>query len=346
MGHDVWFVTTRLTERGSGTDRTVYLPEAESSAAHQEAVAAALRELRPDVAECSSWDADLLAYARQERGGRAPVVVRGDLSAATTSHAARAEEERALIRLAECTVAVSEYARRDLEAAYGLPVAEVIPNGVGRAMFHPLHDPSVDDLTAGTVLTIDPRANRFLAHPLDGAARERLRRFLGADPRPVVLWVGKATAMKGWDLLQGYMRALRADARFLLLMGHATPHFPLAAFPPEDVFYLQDVPSSEIATVYGLAELVLSTSRWEGFGLSIVEAIACGLPVLVPRSLEVAAEYILPGRTGFPYADVDELRGHLRARPRGEPTLPPEVDWEVNARSTLALYERLLAQKG
>lgn len=54
------------------------------------------------------------------------------------------------------------------------------------------------------------------------------------------------------------------------------------------------IPSDEVYSYMKGADLLISTSRWEGFGLAILEAMACGLPVVArPNS---AQESLVEGR--------------------------------------------------
>ena len=62
-----------------------------------------------------TWEAELLTYAQQPR--RAPVLVRGDLSAATMGAHALAADEQRLCQAAEAVVAVGEFAAADLADA-------------------------------------------------------------------------------------------------------------------------------------------------------------------------------------------------------------------------------------
>ena len=83
----------------------------ENLSARRAAVVAAVERIAPDVTECSTWEAELLTYAQQLR--RAPVLVRGDLSAATMGAHALAADEQRLCQAAEAVVAVSEFAADD-----------------------------------------------------------------------------------------------------------------------------------------------------------------------------------------------------------------------------------------
>ena len=43
---------------------------------------------------------------------------------------------------------------------------------------------------------------------------------------------------------------------------------------------LSGVPDSDLAAIYAMAEVFVYPSRYEGFGIPIIEAIAAGLPVV------------------------------------------------------------------
>lgn len=66
--------------------------------AHRRAVTAVLTRIRPDVIDCSTWEAETLDYLQLPPQQRAPVVVRGDLSARTMGAPALAIAESDLVR--------------------------------------------------------------------------------------------------------------------------------------------------------------------------------------------------------------------------------------------------------
>jgi D-inositol-3-phosphate glycosyltransferase len=134
-GHSVTLITqeTQSPVRLPGA-AVAMLPRTDDLASHGRAVTAALAAFRPDVAECSSWEFELLDYARTPRRNRAPVLVRGDLTARTMGATELARGEAELVALADGVVAVSRYARDDLASAYGVE-ATVVPNGVDRRRF-------------------------------------------------------------------------------------------------------------------------------------------------------------------------------------------------------------------
>lgn len=101
-GHHVILVTQETPHPVSVRGVEVHtLPRTDDLTTHRRAVARLLAVLRPDIAECSMWEAELLDYLQLP--GHAPVLVRGDLSAATMRAADLAGDERALCQAADTT---------------------------------------------------------------------------------------------------------------------------------------------------------------------------------------------------------------------------------------------------
>ena len=46
------------------------------------------------------------------------------------------------------------------------------------------------------------------------------------------------------------------------------------------VLFLPEVPAHEVANWYAALDLYVAPQRWEGFGLTPLEAMACGVPVV------------------------------------------------------------------
>lgn len=158
-----------------------------------------------------------------------------------------------------------------------------------------------DDRIVVTPLGVDP--GWFVAAPPSDEIRRRLRL-----PRHYVLFVGTAQPRKGLDILLKAHAA--ADAPPLVLAGAAGWGPEPACDDPSRVLrtgYLAEVDLRRV--VAGAAALVLP-SRDEGFGLPILEALACGIPVIatdVPALLEVAGGHA----QHVPVGDVDALAAAL-----------------------------------
>ncbi|MBV9026692.1 MAG: glycosyltransferase family 4 protein [Streptomycetaceae bacterium] len=325
----------------------ITVPRTDDLPVHRTAVARVLDALAPDVAECSTWEAELLTYASRPAAERAPVVVRGDLSAATMGAAELAADEAALCRAADAMLAVSRFAATDLAAAYRIPAPPVLPNGVDRRRFHPAqpHLPSSGEHlrlgTDGQLLASQPLP-RLLATDAAWASYFTADRKPGAPVR--LVWVGKLTRMKGYDRLARFIPALRGRAQLLLVLGHGQIHYPVEPGAHDHVLTVRDLDEFDLPAVYRAADYLLSTSRWEGYGLAIAEALACGTPALLPADLAVADELLNPNVTGATWQADTDLLTLLDTRPRLTGALPATYDWTANARATLALYQDLHAR--
>jgi len=110
------------------------------------------------------------------------------------------------------------------------------------------------------------------------------------------------------------------------------------------------LPDSEVRDLYRLARIFVFPSLCEGFGLPLLEAMACGLAAAVSR------EGALPEVGGeaaayFDPIDPDEIAGTLlgllgdagKRRELIEKGKRRSVlfRWEVTARETLAFYEKV-----
>lgn len=343
-GHEITLITQHtpdpLVLKGI---RVCTLPRTDDLDSHRQRVDQALAGLAPDVVESSSWEAETLHYARRPTEARAPVVVRGDLSAATMrafGHLISAERE--LVHTAEKVLAVSEFAATDLATAYDIPRPMVVANGVERGHFHP---GPVTAPTGGRWITLAADATAATSQPLAGADTPLPPPWSHpGNGRRRLVWVGKTTPMKGWDRLEQLVGELADLAHITVLLGHAPALSPITLSGVEDtVTIVQDLPAADLPGFYRAADFLLSTSRWEGFGLAIAEALACGTPVLLPADLGTATELLATGG-GHTYRTADDLRRILTTGIGQAATLPARFDWDTAAATSLATYRTLRAE--
>jgi glycosyltransferase involved in cell wall biosynthesis len=108
-----------------------------------------------------------------------------------------------------------------------------------------------------------------------------------------VLWVGQTAYRKGLGVSIDAVTEARADLPGLRLQVVGVP----PGKPTEGVDWLGIVPPDSMAEVYSNADLFLFPTRYESFGLVVIEAMAAGLPVIVS---DVIGEGIVTnGRNGI-----------------------------------------------
>ena len=118
------------------------------------------------------------------------------------------------------------------------------------------------------------------------------------------------------------------------------------------------VSTEELVRLYNSAEILVSPSVYEGFGLPAAEAQACGTAV-VSTTAGALPEVVAHGETGWlaPPGDAaalaDGIRrlmsdADLRARmgAAGRKRMVERFTWRETARKTVALYEEVLARQG
>jgi len=182
--------------------------------------------------------------------------------------------------------------------------------------------------------------------PAAGAA-ERVAERHGIT-RPYLLFVGALDVRKdprallrAWEVA----RAAGADVD-LVIAGGGSRQAPASMGGARRLGYL-DLPS--LVDVYTAAACLVFPSRYEGFGLTLLEAMGCGCPVVTYRNSslpEVAGDAVVlvadgdADALGRAAADV-VLREDVAARlRRAGLARVKRFTWAKMARATIAAYER------
>jgi glycosyltransferase involved in cell wall biosynthesis len=225
---------------------------------------------------------------------------------------------------------------------------------------------------ASVVFTVSDFSRREIETHL-GVARSRIQvipqgftrpRPVAARPTgaPYVLFVGSIFNRRRLpDLIAAFAHATPDMARTRLVIVGADRTWPREDLPAlaasyglaRRVDFRSYVPEEELAALYAGASVFAFLSEYEGFGLTPLEALAAGVPVVVldtPVAREVygdAAVYVAPD-------DVEgaalELRRLLRAPEAGQALLAraPDVlarySWDRAAERTLEHLERIAAR--
>ena len=180
--------------------------------------------------------------------------------------------------------------------------------------------------------------------PKPGAA-QRVKHRWGMD-RAYLLFVGALDARKDPPgLMRAWAVARETNPELQLLIagdpGKQAPRMPGA-------FQLGRVADDGLAELYSAAACLPFPSRYEGFGLPCLEAMACGCPVTAFRNSSIP-EVVDDAGLLVEDGDADAL-GHAAARMIREPERwrqaglrrAKQFSWAKTARETISAYESVL----
>ncbi|HEY9389138.1 MAG TPA: glycosyltransferase family 4 protein [Mycobacteriales bacterium] len=117
-------------------------------------------------------------------------------------------------------------------------------------------------------------------------------------PRRRLLFVGRDFHTKGGDTVLAALAVLRDQVDPAITLTVVGPRsWPVPGPVPEGVRFLGSLPVDRVGTLYAEHDLFVLPSRFEGFGIVFVEALAAGLPCVGRRAFAMP-EIITPGRNG------------------------------------------------
>jgi len=220
---------------------------------------------------------------------------------------------------------------------------------------------------AAGIFTVSEAARADLVSAL-GLPRERIHvTYNGVDPSffearapdgpraPYLLAVGTLEPRKNLPVLLDAFRQLRGEGRDLqlVLVGRQgwADSLPLAELSAH-VRLTGSIPDAELAELYAGAACFVLPSLYEGFGLSLAEAMAAGTPAVasdIPALREIGGDtvrYAPPCSPGA-FADairqvLDERSGSAAAAKRAQERAR-RFSWDTAAAETLETYRALTA---
>ncbi len=212
-------------------------------------------------------------------------------------------------------------------------------------------------------IAVTPLASQRHFRPANReAAVRQVRERLGID-RPFLLTVGDLHPRKNQiGLVRAFRELLRAHPELphvLVMAGQHTWFAPRVieevrrAGLEERVLFTRFVDEDFLPTLYNACELFVFPSFYEGFGLPIIEAMACGRPVVcssataLPEVAGGAALLFEPHSTAQQMRAMRDvlLDAELNARMEKKSLQRAKAfDWRETARMTLDVYRELVEQ--
>ena len=229
------------------------------------------------------------------------------------------EQKRRAVSDAEAVICISETTSRDVQDYYGIS----------------------SDRTF-----VVPLAHSEMFRPSDNESNA------DGDTRPFLLYVGRRAYYKNFDLLlDAYSSWTSRNDVDLIVVGDRNwtreEEQRLAELKlGERVRLLTDIDDEQLRRLYGRATAFVYPSLYEGFGIPLLEALACGCPVVasdIPSSREVAddcAMYFDPSSAEDLRAVLDKVltEGANEARRSAGISRAAQFSWNETARQTLEVY--------
>lgn len=199
---------------------------------------------------------------------------------------------------------------------------------------------------------------RFRSLTVPAAIREKYRLPPG---RRYLIYVGSEDPRKNLVALIGALAKVRSELPNVELIKVGRAHFDRERRRLIDlanrlgvrteIHFLEDVPEDHLPLLYNLAEVCVIPSLYEGFGFPVLEAMACGTPVVYADAGSLPEIAGNAGVRVFP-CDVNTLTNTLFAlltckqkqlllRSAGQ-NQAARFTWATTIQGTAAVYEKLL----
>ena len=239
-------------------------------------------------------------------------------------------------RRADAIITPSQSAKRDIVRVYDVDPARV----------HVVYEAAAPSFTRVT----------------DSVELERVRRRYHLDER-VILYVGTIEPRKNLPKLIAAFAAERKAGRLNHQLVCVGPYGWLSrgiedqiarADVAHAINFTGYVPFDDLPAIYSLAELFVYPSMYEGFGLPVIEAMACGAPVLTGGTgalAEIGGDAIAPlermdaEALGAALVALTQNRERRAALSAAGLERAAHFSWERAARESLDIYRETAARR-
>ena len=214
-------------------------------------------------------------------------------------------------------------------------------------------------------ITVTWLAPDAACHPRMGAERDAAVRSRYGLPERYVFAIGGFDLRKQFkQLLLAWSWVARAEgADVTLVIAGREPEWRAPLFPDlrayaqeldicEHIQWLGEIDEEDKPALYRMAQVFAFPSRYEGFGLPVLEAMACGTPV-VANEVSCMPELVADGAFLVEPGNARTMAGAIIALLNQEPLRQAQINaglarathfsWRKTAQQTLGVYEQVLA---
>jgi glycosyltransferase involved in cell wall biosynthesis len=267
-----------------------------------------------------------------EQGKKGPQTLRSRLANAFMKQ--QAKQEKTITQKAKIIVTISKYSQTKILEHYGIAAEKIrmVPNGVDIEKFQP-----TDSATG--------------------------KKQFGLGQEPTVLFMGSLVPRKGLPYLVEAAKTVikqLPNVRFLLvgsgpLRKQIEASVASARLSGNFIFY-GNIPEGQLASAYNAADVFVLPSVQEGQGIVLLEAQACGKPV-VAFGVGGVKEAVKDGETGF-LLELGDTEGfadkllrllgdqalHQKMGKAGRKFVTENYTWDLCAQRMLKIYQEALAK--
>jgi len=210
----------------------------------------------------------------------------------------------------------------------------------------------------GVVVPLGLNVAEYAAVPARGISRSRFPEIGG---KFMVLFLGRLNFKKGLDLLAqayGLIARQRPDIH-LVIAGPAEEDYgrQVRAWLADEgvlerVTFTGMLRGSDKLAAFAAADVFVLPSYTENFGLAVVEAMACGLPVIISNQVNIWREIARAKAGLIVKCDSNELAAALltamddsewkRLGERGKRLVQEEFTWDRSAQQMATVYQKIL----
>jgi 1,2-diacylglycerol 3-alpha-glucosyltransferase len=166
-----------------------------------------------------------------------------------------------------------------------------------------------------------------------------VRDMYGIGGSPLILYVGRVAFEKNIDsIIRNMPRVADKSAKFLIVGdGPARKQLEQLVHSlglQDRIIFAGFVPDNRLVDYYAASDIFISASKFETQGLSMLEAMSCGKPV-VSINYRAVTDFIVDGQNGYLFSEFSDNMAETIDR-----ALTSDGKVRVNARRTAESYSK------